>query len=50
MTAQRAADATLAKWRGRLGGVDIFTFRNASTMVESLRVDYGVLGPFGIRK
>lgn len=50
ITAQRATDATLAKWRGRLGGVDIFTFRNASTMIESLRVDYGVLGPFGIRK
>ncbi len=50
ITAQRATDATLAKWRGRLGGADVFTFRNASTMIESLRVDYGVLGPFGIRK
>lgn len=49
LTAQRASSATLAKWRGRLGGADIFTLRNASTMIESLRVDYGILGPFGIR-
>lgn len=47
---QRAADATLAHWRGKLGGADVFTFDSAYTMAESLRIDYGVLGPFGIAK
>lgn len=46
--AQRAAQATLTKWQGQLGGVDVFTFDNAAKMTESLRIDTGVLGPFGI--
>jgi len=47
---QQAADTTLRKWRGRLGAVDVFTFDSAYTMAESLRIDYGILGPFGIAK
>lgn len=47
---RRATDATLETWRTRLGGADIFTFGNASTMIESLRIDYGVLGPFAVRQ
>jgi glyoxylase-like metal-dependent hydrolase (beta-lactamase superfamily II) len=39
----------VARWRDRLGGVDVFTDLNALSMVESLRLDYGHLGPFGIR-
>lgn len=46
---QIAGAATLAKWRGRLGGADVFTTDNAYRMLESLRIDYGVLGPFGIK-
>jgi glyoxylase-like metal-dependent hydrolase (beta-lactamase superfamily II) len=44
-----AAEATLATWRDRLGGADVFTYDNAFMMAESLRIDHGVLGPFGIR-
>lgn len=45
-----ATAAALETWRGRLGGADIFTYDNAFMMAESLRIDYGVLGPFGIRE
>jgi len=48
--AQRAAEATQREWRGRLGAVDVFTYDSAYTMAESLRIDYGVLGPFGVAK
>ena len=41
-------DALVPRWRERLGGVDVFTDLNAFTMVESLRLDYGRLGPLGI--
>jgi len=41
--------ALVPRWRERLGGVDVFTEVNAFTMVESLRLDYGRLGPLGIR-
>jgi glyoxylase-like metal-dependent hydrolase (beta-lactamase superfamily II) len=41
--------ALAPRWRERLGGVDVFTDLNAFTMVESLRLDYGRLGPLGIR-
>ena len=44
-----AAAATLTKWRGQLGGADVFTFDNAAKMTESLRIDSGILGPFGIK-
>lgn len=48
-TSQIAGAATLAKWRGQLGGADVFTTDNAYRMLESLRIDYGILGPFGIK-
>ena len=41
-------EPTLAAWRGKLGGVDVFTADHAWKMIESLRVDYGQLGPFGL--
>ena len=41
--------ALIPRWQERLGGVDVFTDLNAFTMVESLRLDYGRLGPLGIR-
>jgi glyoxylase-like metal-dependent hydrolase (beta-lactamase superfamily II) len=46
----RVEDALVPRWRERLGGVDVFTDLNAFTMVESLRLDYGRLGPLGIRQ
>ena len=41
--------ALVPRWQDRLGGVDVFTDVNAFTMVESLRLDHGRLGPLGIR-
>lgn len=46
VTAGDCANKTNEKWVGRLAGSDVFQFSNAETMVESLRIDYGVLGAF----
>ncbi|MEO3972939.1 MBL fold metallo-hydrolase [Streptomyces sp. CAU 1734] len=47
--AKEAADPVITKYLGKLGGVDVFTPDNAYAVVTSLRLDHGVLGPFGIR-
>ena len=47
--AAQAADAVVPRWTGKLGGADVYTQANAYQLVESLRIDYGQLGPFGIR-
>ncbi|KAL8715732.1 MAG: hypothetical protein Q9220_000399 [cf. Caloplaca sp. 1 TL-2023] len=39
---------TIAAWLGRLAGVDVYTPDNAVTMINSLRIDFGLLGPFGV--
>ena len=46
VTARYCANRTNAKWIDRLAGSDVFQLDNAGTMIESLRIDYGVLGPF----
>ncbi|KAL9614509.1 MAG: hypothetical protein Q9167_001037 [Letrouitia subvulpina] len=43
------ANVTNEKWSTRLAAADVFQFSNAAAMVESLRIDYGILGPFGNR-
>jgi glyoxylase-like metal-dependent hydrolase (beta-lactamase superfamily II) len=45
--AVQTADPVVAKYLGQLAAVDVFTYDNATIMFESLRVDYGDLGPFG---
>ena len=45
-SAQAAAPVT-KKYLGKLAAADVFTFDNAVAVVESLRIDGGVLGPFG---
>lgn len=40
------ANLTTEKWLSRLGGADVYDFNNAATMINSIRIDYGVLGPF----
>jgi len=45
---EQATDETLDKWLGELGGADVFTASHAFVMLEALRVDYGILGPFGL--
>lgn len=47
ITAEYCANVTNEKWLGVLGGADVFGFENAYTMIESLRIDWDNLGPFG---
>ena len=46
--AAQAAGAVVPRWIDKLGGADVYTQANAYQLVESLRIDYGHLGPFGI--
>ena len=46
--AAQTANAVVPRWIDRLGGADVYTLPNAYQLVESLRIDYGHLGPFGI--
>jgi glyoxylase-like metal-dependent hydrolase (beta-lactamase superfamily II) len=46
LVAERCANVTSEKWLGKLGAVDVFAFESAYAMVEHLRLDYNVLGPF----
>jgi hypothetical protein len=46
--AAQAAGAVVPRWTSKLGGADVYTQANAYQLVESLRIDYGHLGPFGI--
>ncbi|MEV4314818.1 MBL fold metallo-hydrolase [Actinocrispum sp. NPDC049592] len=46
--ARLAAAPVIAAYTGKLAGADVFTIDNAHAMVESTRIDLGVLGPFGI--
>ncbi|MEZ0071347.1 hypothetical protein [Planotetraspora sp. GP83] len=46
--AQQAASPVVAKCTGTLAAADVYTIDNAFTMLESLRIDSGLLGPFGI--
>ena len=40
---------TNKKWEGKLAGLDAFGWENAYKMIESLRIDYGVLGSFAVQ-
>src|SRR3984957_322965 len=46
--AAQATGAVVPRWIDKLGGADVYTQANAYELVESLRIDYGHLGPFGI--
>jgi glyoxylase-like metal-dependent hydrolase (beta-lactamase superfamily II) len=46
LVAQQCATVTNTKWNGRLGGIDVFAFDSAYAMVEHLRLDFNILGPF----
>ena len=45
---QQTAEPVVAKYLGKLAAADVFTFDNAYVVFESLRIDAGVLGPFGV--
>lgn len=42
------ANKSLEKWGDILAGCDIYGFSNAQAMGEALRLDWGILGPFGV--
>jgi hypothetical protein len=44
--AEACANRTNGKWLGKLAAADVFQFENAGLVIESLRLDYGILGPF----
>jgi glyoxylase-like metal-dependent hydrolase (beta-lactamase superfamily II) len=46
--ASQVADAVVPNWVDRLGGADVYTQANAYALTESLRIDSGHLGPFGV--
>jgi glyoxylase-like metal-dependent hydrolase (beta-lactamase superfamily II) len=46
--AEYCANLTNEKWLGVLGAADVYGVTNAYIMVESLRLDFDVLGPFGV--
>jgi len=43
----QAAAPIISKYTGVLAGADVYTFLNAASMLDSLRIDTGDLGPFG---
>jgi len=47
--AATAAAPVTAKYLGQLAAADVFTVANAEAMINSARIDTGILGPFGIR-
>jgi glyoxylase-like metal-dependent hydrolase (beta-lactamase superfamily II) len=44
----QATRALSVRWADRLGGFDAFADLNAFAMIQSIRLDYGHLGPLGI--
>ncbi len=46
--AEQAAAPVIAKYKGRLAAADVFTTSNAAALINSARIDQGILGPFGI--
>ncbi|CAM1504936.1 Fc.00g025270.m01.CDS01 [Cosmosporella sp. VM-42] len=48
LLADWCTNKTVETWLGKLAGADVYTKSNAQIMVESLRIDFGWLGPFGV--
>jgi glyoxylase-like metal-dependent hydrolase (beta-lactamase superfamily II) len=46
--AAQAAAPVIAKYTGQLAAADVFTTANAAALVNSTRIDAGILGPFSI--
>ncbi|KAJ7046449.1 hypothetical protein C8F04DRAFT_1064304 [Mycena alexandri] len=46
-TTSWCANKTNEKWEHRLAATDVYQYDNAAVVIQSLRVDYGILGPFG---
>ena len=48
IVADYCMNRTTTAWLGRLAGADVYGQDNVVTMIFSLRIDYGVLGPNGV--
>ncbi|WP_200216061.1 MBL fold metallo-hydrolase [Micromonospora coerulea] len=48
--ARQAAEPVVAKYTGILAAADVFTVDNAFALLESQRIDGGLLGPFGVHQ
>ena len=46
--ANYVANVTVDKWSNRLAGTDVSALSNAEIMLESVRIDARILGPFGV--
>lgn len=46
--AEHVANVTTQRWKDRLAGTDVYALSNAHAMLEPVRIDWGVLGPFGV--
>lgn len=47
--ASYCSNITNEKWLGKLAAADVTGFESAFSMVQSLRIDFNVLGPFGVQ-
>ena len=45
---ERAAEPVVEKYENVLAGTDVYTFLHAAAMLDTLRLDAGDLGPFGV--
>ncbi|KAK4500923.1 hypothetical protein PRZ48_009115 [Zasmidium cellare] len=43
------ANVTISRWQGRLAAIDVYGLSNAEAMLEPVKIDYGILGPFGVK-
>ena len=50
LLADWVANKTEDKWVGVLGGADVYTWSNAVSMLEPVRISFGMLGPYGVRE
>ena len=48
LMADWCANKTNEKWLGRLAGADVYGQANSATMLNSVRIDWGILGPTGV--
>jgi hypothetical protein len=45
---EHVARESIRRWEDRLAGTDVYAMSNAQAMLESVRIDWGILGPFGV--
>ncbi|KAF2167630.1 hypothetical protein M409DRAFT_54209 [Zasmidium cellare ATCC 36951] len=43
------ANVTIPRWDDRLAAIDVYGLSNSETMLEPVKIDYGILGSFGVK-